>query len=43
MRKILATVSDRAYEVLKEYKEGKGIKNIDTALDELLLEKGEVE
>ena len=41
MRKILATVSDRAYTVLKEYKEANRLANLDTALDELLLEKGE--
>jgi len=38
MRKILAVVSDEAYEVLREYKEANNIKNLDTALDELLRE-----
>jgi len=38
MRKILAVVSDEAYEVLREYKEVNNIKNLDTALDELLRE-----
>ena len=36
MKKILAVVSDEAYEVLREYKEANNIKNLDTALDELL-------
>ena len=38
MRKILAVVSDEAYEVLREYKEANNIKKLDTALDELLRE-----
>jgi len=36
MKKILAVVSDEAYEVLREYKEANNLKNLDTALDELL-------
>ena len=36
MKKILAVVSDEAYEVLREYKEANNRKNLDTALDELL-------
>lgn len=40
MRKILATVSDEAYAVLKKYKEDSGVANLDTALDELLKERG---
>ena len=39
MKKMLVVISDRAYEILKEYKGGKGFKNLDTALDELLLER----
>ena len=39
MKKMLVVISDRAYEILKEYKEGKGVNNLDTALDELLLER----
>ena len=38
MKKILAVVSDEAYEVLREYKEANNLKNLDTALDELLRE-----
>lgn len=39
MKKILAVVSDGAHVVLMEYKNSKGLANIDTALDELLLER----
>ena len=40
MKKILATISDEAYAVLKKYKEDGGVANLDTALDELLKERG---
>ncbi len=40
MKKILVAVSDEAYAVLKEYKKAKGVNNLDTALDELLKERG---
>jgi len=36
MKKLLATITDEAYEALKEFKEENGFANIDTALDELL-------
>ena len=39
MKKMLVVISDGAYEILKEYKEAKDIKNLDTAVDELLLER----
>ena len=36
MKKLLATITDEAYEALKKFKEENGFANIDTALDELL-------
>ena len=36
MKKLLATITDEAYEALKAFKEENGFANIDTALDELL-------
>lgn len=40
MKKILVTVTDEAYTVLKQYKETRGISNLDSALDRILKEKG---
>ena len=39
MKKLLATITDEAYEALKKFKEENGFANIDTALDELLKRK----
>lgn len=39
MKKMMVVISDRAYELLKGYKKEKGIANLDTALDSLLLER----
>ncbi|GAH30066.1 unnamed protein product [marine sediment metagenome] len=39
MKKMMVVISDRAYEILKRYKKAKGIANLDTALDSLLLER----
>jgi len=41
MKKLLATITDEAYEALKEFKEESGFANIDTALDELLKREGD--
>ena len=41
MKKLLATITDEAYEALKAFKEENGFANIDTALDELLKREGE--
>jgi len=41
MKKLLATITDKAYEALKAFKEENGFANIDTALDELLKRIGE--
>ena len=40
MKKLLATITDEAYEVLRQFKEENGFANIDTALDELLKREG---
>ena len=40
MKKLLATITDEAYEALKAFKEKNGFANIDTALDELLKRRG---
>ena len=40
MKKILVTVSDEAYAILKQYKETEGISNLDSALDEILKKWG---
>lgn len=39
MKRIMAVISDRAYGILKQYKDANGIANLDTALDSLLLER----
>ena len=41
MKKLLATITDEAYEALKTFKEENGFANIDTALDELLKREGD--
>lgn len=40
MKRIMVTLSDEGHGILSEYKKAQGIKNLDTALDEFLKEKG---
>jgi len=39
MRKVLATISDEAHDILKRYQKKNNMANLDTALDELLKDR----